>query len=395
MVKEKGYFIRVPDDIVSRLDLNTEHELTMTIQDNRLILTKTTAKSDWRQYLGSAIVTLLSSIGLLIYWLINGINEVKLTGSYSIASFVIVMGVLTGSLVFGVTFIKQRRIENTAASKLYWRNFPTIIISFAVILLLVLTGVFWLLGSLFTGASLDCWTATIIFLLFNFISNCCMLLVARSFDSVRLITLFAMVIVSGVVIAMAANGQRHWWQYNLSFLGTNSATSSWQFNFTLIIAAFILIALIDYLFVSLHELYPNNWRLLTLRILLMLLAIDLGAVGLFPNNSNLHILHDRVATYLVYLIIILIIGIRWLLPQVTREFLSISYGIAAALIVMAIAFQVVGYLSLTVFEISTFILAFTWIVMLFRRLQLLTQESFAINTFKISLTQLVTDEDEG
>ncbi|KRN28154.1 hypothetical protein IV38_GL001606 [Lactobacillus selangorensis] len=132
-----------------------------------------------------------------------------------------------------------------------------------------------------------------------------------------------------------------------------------------------------------REIYPKDWRLIILRVLLTLLALNLGAVGLFPNNQNFHNLHDGVAKFLVYLIIILIIGIRWLLPHVTKEFLTLSYGIAAALIGMDIAFQGIGYISLTVFEISGFVLAFTWIVLLFQRLQLLTQETFTTMTVKI------------
>ncbi|KLD59001.1 hypothetical protein WP50_21890, partial [Lactiplantibacillus plantarum] len=36
-------------------------------------------------------------------------------------------------------------------------------------------------------------------------------------------TILTVVIVSGCVISMAANGQRRWWQHNLSFLGTHAA----------------------------------------------------------------------------------------------------------------------------------------------------------------------------
>lgn len=42
--------------------------------------------------------------------------------------------------------------------------------------------------------------------------------------------------------------------------------------------------------------------------------------------------------------------------------------IAVALLAGEILFQVVGYLSLTAFEIMAFLLAFSWLVMLFERL---------------------------
>ncbi|WP_243674216.1 hypothetical protein [Lentilactobacillus kisonensis] len=45
-----------------------------------------------------------------------------------------------------------------------------------------------------------------------------------------------------------------------------------------------------------------------------------------------------------------------------------SWLIAGALLAGEILFQFIGYLSLTAFEILAFMLAFTWLVMLFERL---------------------------
>ena len=58
-----------------------------------------------------------------------------------------------------------------------------------------------------------------------------------------------MVIISGVLLAMATNSNKKWWQVNLSFLGTENANDAWGFNLTLILSAFIFFAFVDYLFV--------------------------------------------------------------------------------------------------------------------------------------------------
>jgi len=174
-----------------------------------------------------------------------------------------------------------------------------------------------------------------------------------------------------VVIAMAVNNQKYWWQHNLSFLGTNGAASGWQFNATLIFSALLMIALIDYLFVRLHEVFPKSRQLLVLRVLLTLTALDLGMVGVFPNNANSHALHDQVAVLLVYFIIALIVGVRWLLPDITKDFLYLSDGVGVALVVAALLFQVFGYFSLTAFEMMAFVLAFGWLLMLLDRIEAL------------------------
>lgn len=168
---------------------------------------------------------------------------------------------------------------------------------------------------------------------------------------------------------MAVNNERYWWQHNLSFLGTRNASSGWQFNATLIFSALLMIALIDYLFVSLQEYYPGSRRLILLRALLTLTAINLGLVGVFPNNISSHYLHDQVASFLIYCVLALIIGVRWLLPQITKEFLYLSYGVGAALAVAEVLFRGIGYLSLTAFEMLAFVMAFGWLLMLLDRIE--------------------------
>lgn len=130
---------------------------------------------------------------------------------------------------------------------------------------------------------------------------------------------------------------------------------------------------------------PKNTGLMILRVLMTITALSLAGVGIFPNNKDTywHILHDKSANMLVYMIVIMIIGLRWLLPNVKKEFLTISYGIAALLVVADVLFQNVGYLSLTAFELIAFILAFAWILLLFQNLQSLS--GIAIKAYDVIL----------
>ncbi|MCT0220517.1 hypothetical protein EFM32_02625, partial [Lactiplantibacillus plantarum] len=138
-----------------------------------------------------------------------------------------------------------------------------------------------------------------------------------------------------------------------------------------------------YLFVSLSRNYPRTWRTSTLRILLTLTAVDFGAVGLFPNNLTFHWLHDLVAGGLVTLLVLLIVGVRWLLPAVTKDFLWLSYGVGVVLLLLNFGFRWFGYPSLTAFEIQAFAISFGWLLMLFSRLQALVNEDPELLTIKL------------
>ncbi|WP_225351901.1 DUF998 domain-containing protein [Secundilactobacillus similis] len=313
---------------------------------------------------------LFCSILFNIFFAVKNQNQIPLSGETSLATTVILMGVIMGTILFGIFFIRERRnqtkrlLKKRLLAKFSGRDF--ILCAYFRDCLM---GVFWLFNAIFNGATFDRLTATIIFFVFETMINYVMIFAAFSLSSRTLIRLFTAVIVGGVVISMATNSSRRWWQYNLSFLGTHLAQNSWQFNMTLMFSALLMVALTDYIFVSLAAIYPRSLRLLTLRIVITLMAVDLGAVGFFPNNQRFHFLHDQVAGFLVYFIIGLIVGIRWLLPGISKEFLRMSYTVGAILVVADVLFQFVGYLSLTAFEIIGFALAFGWVIVLFQLLQ--------------------------
>lgn len=153
--------------------------------------------------------------------------------------------------------------------------------------------------------------------------------------------LLLFVIIGGVVIAMVTNNQEEWWKVLLSFLGSHQAASSWQFNATLILSALLMIALIDYIFVGLKDQFPKHLGARVLRLLLTITAISLGLVSYFPADgpSRMPYFHNKAAEALVIMIIIMIIGVRWLLPKVTREFQFLSYAIDAVLVIVTTMFM--------------------------------------------------------
>lgn len=371
-MSEQNMWLKLPQKLTKQLNLEEDDQVKITLRNHDALIERAESEMLY-QRISLFWYILPALIGALIFnilFTLHGNTQIALSGKMSLATGTILLGTIMGTLLFCIFFIRERRNQTNPFSKnIYWRNFPVIILSFGLILGLGLLGLFWLFETMFDGLSFDLLTATIIFFIFEMIINYVMILAALLLTPSMLIRVFTIVIVSGVLISMASNTSHRWWQYNLSFLGTKLASNSWQFNITLMFSALIMVALVDYIFVSLHAIYPHAWRLNVLRTLLTFMAVDLGAVGFFPNNAASHYIHDKVSGFLVYFIIVLIIGIRWLLPGISKEFLSLSYTIGAILVAADILFEGVNYLSLTAFEIIGFVLSFSWIIILFHLLQ--------------------------
>ncbi|OFI47952.1 DUF998 domain-containing protein [Floricoccus penangensis] len=382
--------IQLPEEVKKDLNLHSSDELQVKIDGDRIVIEKleniqSGQNISLRWFL---VPSILASIAFFVYFkFYEKINYISFTGAntVSISTMTIVLGLLTGIISFAIFFIKGKRSAQKNLKNIYWRNFPVLLISFAVMLGMVLLAIFWLFSIIFEGAKFDIYTSTFLFFIFVAVINYLMIYFAVTITPTRIITLFTVVIIGGVFMAMISNRNLQWWHVNLSFLGTAKAASSWQFNLTLILSAFLLLTLTDYIFSILKENMPKNTGLMILHVLMTITALSLAGVGIFPNNKDTywHVLHDKSANMLVYMIVIMIIGLRWLLPNVKKEFLTISYGIAALLVVANVLFQNVGYLSLTAFELIAFILAFAWILLLFQNLQSLS--GIAIKSYDVIL----------
>ncbi|MDH6603754.1 putative membrane protein [Bacilli bacterium PM5-9] len=367
----------ISKEAIESLNLKTGDKLLVELTDEKVIIEPLNKNVSMPMisplhYLIPTIIACILFIGFSIY---DNKSQIPLVGGFSIATSVIVLGFISGLASFLYFFIKGKTTQITTSKYVYWRNLPTIIAAFIVMLLFALLIFFGLMKFVFQGLTFDLFTSAFIFSLFVGVINYYMIYTSLTLSPTKLTNVLMVVIVGGVIASMLTNHDKQWWQYNLSFLGTTDATGSWQFNLTLMVSGLLMIALIDFIFVSLKIEYPKSKRLPILRVLLTLVALNLGAVGLFPYSDTVLFqkIHNGVATLLVYLVIIMIVGIKWLLPNTSKNFLITSYLIGATLLIAAILFQPVGYLSLTAFEIISFVLAFSWILLLLQDLQKLVQ----------------------
>ena len=150
-----------------------------------------------------------------------------------------------------------------------------------------------------------------------------------------------------------------------------------------------MMTLVDYLFVNLQKRYRGR-RVLALRLLLYMLSACIASIGIFPNDPQFHVLHDRVAMWLVYIMLILIVLIRWILPEVTRQFLILSYVMGALMGLEYIVFKLSDYLSLTAFELLEFGLAFSWLLLLLQNIENLAR--FGHNLFLVKIAPVKAED---
>ncbi|KXT76771.1 DUF998 domain-containing protein [Streptococcus sp. DD12] len=367
----RDYYIKLSQEVVDNLHLASDSTILGQLEDNRLILLGKDHKKRWQ--VSNNWLMFLSVVLALIFTAfvsLQGNPQVSLTGRDSISSLVIGLSGPAIIVLFAWTLIKNRQLFQAEHSRrLFWRNFPVVVLAVGVIFESILIGFFWMLEQFFSGASFDIFTSTLIFGILTYFLASAASLFASLFKARWLTYFFTLVIIIGVTVAMVTNKNAKWWQHNLSFLGTNQAHGPWAFNLTLILSALIFIALIDYLFATLRQLQGPNFKHTICRILLSLLGLDLGLVGYFPNDPAFHRLHNEFAGQLIIVVLLLIVTIRFLMPELGKEFYWTSYIVGAVLLGLEVAFQIIHYLSLTAFELTAFVLAFAWLMLLLNRIQ--------------------------
>lgn len=371
----KVYQVEVPKAARDQLDINHDEPLAMRVSGNQLQirparLFDSLPQIKFRWYLLPALALIVLYYADVIT---RGMRTVPVNGvNYSLANICFLLATVSGTIAFAATFVSEKVGRRGPATDFSWRTLPPILVSCAMILAFGNVAGFWLIGRLFHGASFDIYTtgalayvvvATVIYLMIN---------LAMTISTGVITNLMTAMVLGGVVFSMATNTDQHWWQRNFSFLGTNASSSHWEFNITLVFSALLMIALVDYLFVNLAKKFPG-WRLQVTRWLLVFIAACLGGIGFFPNNPEFHVLHDKIAMWMVYGMLALVVVIRWTMPMIPKQFLSLSYIIGGLLAIDYVAFKYVGYLSLTAFELLSFGLGLAWILLFFQVIESLVE----------------------
>ena len=305
----------------------------------------------------------------LIYGLIisKQVALIPVTGDRSLASYILIIALMGSFIIFSTAFYLGIHKQLPYAESLPIRHYPALMVAILIIVMVTCMFFFYLFDKLFYGLRLDPYLSSLFAAILFTVINYFVLYFLFSFNSYRLTHLLIQLMVGGVIISMITNSESSWWKRHLSMLGSSKVENSWQFNLTLILSGLLMIALVDSIFVTLQKQFKNHRGLKVLRYSLYLLGFSLSMVGLFPIDgpSLLPFFHNRFAELLVVLTIFMMVFNHLLIPQVTKTFRRASYGVASILVSFTAIFQLGDYVTLTAFEIISFMIAFTWLILLF------------------------------
>lgn len=376
-MEEEEEKIIMSDKLKEQLGIESNSEVLIRKEENNLVISnsyKTNGNLPIKYFLYPTIIATI--IFLITIFFFDDRSQIPLNGEYSLSSMVLSIGGLVGGITFIIFLFYIKINKKGTLSLIYWRDFPAIIISILVMIIILFIWIFWVLDILFHGVSFDIFTSTVLFFLFAAALNYLLIYITSIFNSKIMTRLFIFFIIAGTFYAMINNKNEYWWRVNFSYLGTSNAIDSWQFNLTLILTALLMIAMIDYIFTLIKKKFKENYKqFIPIKVLLLIMAIVLGGIGLVPNDDGImHTIHDGIANSLVVVLAVTIIFIKWLLPYHSKDFVWLSYGIGITLVVMYALFSIVNYLSLTAFELIAFILIFVWLLRLIQQLEALTND---------------------
>lgn len=383
----KKYKIEIPASALRDTDFDPGDKLSLSVSHKQFNI-RPASVIDQLPQINIWLYTVPALLMMLIFFVYTrsqNVSQIALNGQdYSIANAATLLDVVCGLIIFAITAIWTKMHRTGPTKDLYWRNIPTIVIAVGLILVFSFYTAFWLIGRMFMDASFDIYTSSVMIFMIVAAVNYVMINLAMTLTTSVITNLLTIMIIGGMVFSILTNSSRNWWKHNFSFLGTAENSANFQFNVTLIFSGVLMITLVDYLFVNLQKRFKGK-RVLILRWLLYALSVCIASIGLFPNDPQFHILHDRISMWLVYIILILIATVRWLLPRVTKQFLTLSYTMGAIMGAEYIVFKLTDYLSLTAFELLEFGLAFSWILLLLQNIENLSR--YGYNLFIVTVKE--------
>lgn len=388
MDTKETLYLEIPQELVEKGAFKKENHVTAIYADGNITFENIDTDRHEEKVLIRyfAFTAIFSGLLALINFALQQTPQIPLSGGNSIAQISIYLSLFFGCGGFLVSLAKNRTQQKW---NLRWRHIFTLTLAYGILYFAVVAIFFRIFSRAFIGLHLDQYTSAILIGLIVGISSYVLLIASRNIDFSTITGVLVATLFGGILFSMLTSGQPDWWQFNFSYLGTNHVNNAMYFNFTLIFSGLIMLTLVDYLFTSLKASLTNNRRLFALRVLFALLAITLAGVGLFPNNPGwTNVVHDYVAQTLVVIILLMIVGIKWFLPNAGHEFIFMSYAIGASLVGATVFFQSFHYLSLTGFEIVACALAFFWLILLLSHLGSIALPS---SSFKANIVTLEKD----
>lgn len=320
---------------------------------------------------GAAAFVLLGVVGLIA----AGGETVPLSGRGSAGAVAAAGSAVLGGAAVVVGVVRRRMItppvRRAGGKARDVFDIAALAIAHASVLLIGVLALFSLLQRSFLGAVLFPVASAVIVGTVGAVSVYFAYLSAVNMDVYRLATLLALFLAMGVLSSMLTAEDPLWWQKNLSALGMGEGISGFAFNFTLIVAGFIVTIVASFATKQLEiaaseKSAKSRRRVMLLQGGLVLMGILLACVGLFPVDENMAV-HNSVASGMLTVYAALIIGMKYFVPAISRAFLVLGFVFLGVIVVAAVAF-LRGYYNLTATELIAAFLIFAWLIILIRQL---------------------------
>ncbi len=338
-----------------------------------------TARSIEDQALKALMVVAPSvlALTLVVSGLMLGVSALPITGRPSMSIFIS----LSSSLIaFGLFLSLYPRAVAQAAPNSYlvsakrsvrWFDAVSLGIVYALIVFALTVLSARVMAASFEGLQFDIYTASVLVGIACGLVAYGVVRMVGGINSNQIINVLALFLVGGVTLSMLTAQDPLWWEANFSTLGqsTQRGTASfYAFNFTLIFSALAIIVLARHLYADMQALMEQGSLLgvsktNAVKTIFVVAALGLGGVGLFfykPDSlqGTLHVISAGLVALAFGALMILL---KWLLPGLSKPFMTISYIALAALVTAYVFFTFVGYLSLTAFELGCFGICFGWL----------------------------------
>lgn len=320
----------------------------------------------------------------LLAWAVNGgRNPVPFTGDpFGFGALIFFLGILSAFIVGAAAFIVGIRYRNSLAPAHLHKSWVWTFLPLAVAHALVI-GLFAGLGIQFIDQAFKelalppVYSHLLVGMTCGFIAYT---VANRSLQMQvqKVAGLFVTVLVGGIALSAVTVNSPLWWEQSFSFLGMQGSTARMVFNFTLIMSGILLIVMQQFFiddFAELRERHLISPRTVRwMRVSLVALGLLMALIGLIPfgEGSLRDQVHDLSAYSVAGILLVYMLLVRKLVPYFSPEFYTMTWGMAA-LLVVAVVLHLTGSINTVGVELLSFVLGGAWFMLFIKNVDLLAE----------------------
>ncbi|BDZ54435.1 DUF998 domain-containing protein [Agromyces marinus] len=181
----------------------------------------------------------------------------------------------------------------------------------------------------------------------------------------RSFNLVAMLLAAGALASMSLTRTGAWWALNFSTLGTSDDVAATWFNAGLVFSGAGMAVMAGPLSRGLARPEHRARRAApaVVQTLIGVIGISLAGVGLVPIDAD-EVVHNVFASAAGAAFFVLAAGTPWMVERMPRRLRAASFASLGLEAAAWIAYDRLGWASLTVFEVVAFALVFVWLITL-------------------------------